>query len=85
MGKPISEKESRATLMGHARANGCEEALQKLFDRYDAALKGCKTNEEYKAVQTMGIMEFNQFFGKAGLHIIFKDGTSIVVDDSVKK
>lgn len=87
MSKPMSEKESRSQLMGHARANGCEEALQKLFNRYDNALLGCRTNEERKAVQVMGIMEFNQFFGKAGLNLFFADGSSITVDEdnNIKK
>ena len=78
----MSEKESRAQLMGHARANGCEEDLQKLFDRYDNALRGCKTMEERKAIQAMGLMEFNNFFGKSNIKIWHKDGSSIIIDEN---
>jgi len=80
--KPMSEKETRMQLLGHARANGCEDELLKLFDRYDNALKGCKTNEERKAVQAMGVMEFNNFFGRSNMKLWFKDGSSIIVDEN---
>jgi hypothetical protein len=84
MSKPMSEKETRKQLLGHARANGCEAELLKLFDRYDNALKGCKTAEERKAVQAMGIMEFNNFFGKSNIKVWHKDGSSIIVDENNK-
>jgi hypothetical protein len=80
--KPMSEKETRARLFGWAQKNGCEEDLQKLFDRYDSALKGCTTTEERKAVQAMGIMEFNAFFGKSNIKVWHKDGSSIIVDEN---
>ena len=87
MSKPMSEKQTRAQLIGWAQRFGCEVDLIKLLDRYDNALKGCRTPEEKKALQAMGIMEINQFFGKTQLNVKYKDGSSIIVneDNSIKK
>lgn len=61
--KPKSEKQSRAELLGWARKYGCEANLLKIFNRVDDLLRGCKTEEEKKAVATMGIVELHSFFG----------------------
>lgn len=66
MKKVKSEKESRADLLGWAKKNGCEAELLKIFKRYDDLLKGCKTEEEKKAVAAMGVLEIHAFFGGDG-------------------
>ena len=87
MSKIMPEAETRDQLYGWSKKYGCYEDLKKLFDRYDKAMKGCKTNEELKAIQAMGIMELNQFFGKAALIAKYKDGSSIIIDEdnNIKK
>ena len=60
--KVKSEKESREELIGWARKYGAEEQLLKIFARYDDLLKACKTEEERKAVQAMGVIEVHEFF-----------------------
>ena len=62
MGKVKTEKESRNLLLEWARSYGAEDQLKKIFSRYDDLLKGCKTEEERKAVQAMGIVEIHNFF-----------------------
>lgn len=63
MGKKVkTEKESRDYLLGWARKYGAEAQLLKIFARYDDLLRGCKTEEERKAVQTMGVIEVHEFF-----------------------
>lgn len=64
--KPINEKQSRARLLGFARLSGCEADLLKIFNRYDDLMKGCKTDEEKKAVATLGCLEVHNFFGGDG-------------------
>lgn len=77
--KPMPEKQTREQLLGWCRKYGCEAELLAIFARYDDALKGCKTTEEQKAVQAMGVMEVNRFFGKAALNVKYNDGSSIVI------
>lgn len=64
--KPINEKESRRRLLSLARGYGAEAELLNIFKRYDDLLKGCKTDEEKKAVATMGCLEVHNFFGGDG-------------------
>jgi hypothetical protein len=66
MATPINEKESRRKLLSLARGYGAEADLLKIFKRYDDLLKGCKTDEERKAVATMGCLEVHNFFGGDG-------------------
>ncbi len=60
--KAMSEKETRKELIGWARKYGAESQLLKLFTRYDDLLKDCKTEEDRKAIQAMGVLEINSFF-----------------------
>jgi hypothetical protein len=60
--KPLPETESRRRLFNVARQMGFEETLQKLFIKYEDYLKGAKSKEEVKAIQTMGISEINSLF-----------------------
>ena len=60
-GKTPTEAETRANLLGWAKRIGCFEDLAKIFARYDAALKHCKSEEEKKALQAMGVSEVDQF------------------------
>jgi hypothetical protein len=64
--KVKTEKESRDQLLGWARKYGSEAQLLKIFARYDDLLKGCKSEEEKKAIQVMGNIEIHDFFGGAG-------------------
>ena len=84
MGKIASEKQSRTQLIGWARKYGCEAELLKIFNRYDDALKGCKSNEEIKVIQAMGIIEINNFFGAVALDIRHSDRTSTIIDENNK-
>ncbi len=63
------EKESRKNILAAARANGLEEEVLKIFNRYDNALKGCKTEQEKYTVGIMGIMELNKLFGGTGTEL----------------
>lgn len=57
-----TEKETKENLLGWAKRNGLEQSLLKLYARYEDLLKGAKSEEERKAIQVMGISEFNNFF-----------------------
>jgi hypothetical protein len=63
---PLNEEQSREQLLGWARQYGCEEALLKIFRRYDDLLRGCKTKEERKAIAAMGLLEIHNFFSGGG-------------------
>lgn len=60
--KVPTEQETRQRLIDWARQYGCEAELLKIFARYDDLLKGCKTETERKAIQTMGIIEIDNFY-----------------------
>lgn len=60
--KTPGEKETRERLIGWARKYGCEKDLIVIFNRFDDALKGCKTIEERKAIQALGVKEVDDFF-----------------------
>ena len=73
--KVKTEKESRDHLIIWARLHGCEAQLMKIFNRYDDLLKGCKTAEEVKAVQAMGVIEIHEFFSGGS-----NDGGTLTID-----
>ena len=66
------EKTSRINLLAIAKEWGIEEDLKKIFKRYDDLLKGCKTDEERKAVGTAGVIELHNLLDGR------KDGRLIV-------
>ena len=72
------EKTSRTNLLSIAREWGVEEDLKKIFARYDDLLKGCRTDEERKAVGTAGVIELHNLLDGR------KNG-SLVVDGIVVK
>lgn len=61
-GKPLSEEESRKRLYKAARKAGFEEALQKIFKRYDELQAHAKTAAEKKALAMLGLQEINNLF-----------------------
>jgi hypothetical protein len=63
--KPLTEKQSRARLLEHARKNGTEDQLLKIFRRFDHLILGAKTQEERDAIATAGVIEIHNFFGSS--------------------
>ena len=64
--RPLGEKASRERMIGHARANGCEAELLKIFAEFDELIKHVKSEEELKAVRIMGLIKIDNFFGGKG-------------------
>lgn len=79
MKKAKSEKESRSVLLQWARHYGCEADLLKIFNRYDDLLLGCKSEEEKKAIQAMGVVEIHKFFSGGA-----DDGTLTIDGEKIK-
>lgn len=57
-----TEQETRENLLGWSKIHGCHTEMQTIFNRFDDALKGCKTIEERKAISAMGIVELEKLF-----------------------
>jgi hypothetical protein len=60
MARVIPEKESRRRIILLAQQHGTEEAVLKLFDRYDRLMSDCKTAQEREALAAMGVMELSK-------------------------
>lgn len=72
-----TEKESREFLFSWAKKYGCVQELSNLFKRYEDLLKGCKSEEEKKAIQTMGILEIHKMFDGGERGTLFIDGKQV--------
>lgn len=51
------------------KLTGYERELIRLFDKYDALMKNCRSNAERQAIATMGVMEVSQLLdnGEVGI------------------
>ena len=74
--KVPTEKETRRWLMSLAMQTGVVDQLQKIFDRYDNALKGVHSNEERKVLAVSMSVEIHRLIGFANPLVV--DGKEII-------
>lgn len=74
--KQMSEKETRANIMRHAKRLGCEGDIQKIFDKYDRALKNCTNEMERKHIAHVGAVEIHKYLSCRGALVV--DGVELL-------
>jgi hypothetical protein len=62
MSKPLTEKETRAHLLDHARQNGYEQPIIDIFRKIDEAMKHAKTKYEREYISVQGLQEIDAYF-----------------------
>lgn len=84
MSKPMSEQQTRAHLLEHARVSGYEKPILDIFKKVDEAMKHAKTKEERDIIAVQGLQEMDIYFGASRSGLI---GTTIAgaSDAAIKK
>lgn len=73
---PVSEKETRQSIMAMAKKLGCEKDIIAIFDKYDRALKNCTNETERKHIAHTGIVELHKYFYCKGNLVV--DGVELL-------
>lgn len=84
MSKPMTEQQSRALIMEHARNNGYEQPILAIFQKVDAALKNAKTKEERDIIALQGLQEVDSYFRGGAANL---DGVTVkgIGDEAIEK
>ncbi len=80
----MTEAQTRALLLEHARMSGYEKPILDIFRKIDEAMKHAKTKEERDVIAVQGLQEMDTYFGasKSGLAGTTITGAS---EEAIKK
>lgn len=75
-----SEKETRASIMNLARQQGVEAQAEKIWNKYEDAVKGAKSEMERHHIAACGLAELHRLIGCVGALVV--DGVEIIPEQT---
>lgn len=70
------EDKFRSELLNLARAQGCENELKQMLDKYDSLIRGCTNPIEKKDIALNGIVEIHRLLNVSGALVV--DGVEVL-------
>lgn len=80
----MTEAETRALLLEHARISGYEKPILDIFKKIDEAMKHAKSKQERDIIAVQGLQEMDTYFGATRSGLV---GTTITgaSEEAIKK